>query len=130
MGVLSPPLPFLIVLFISLKWKEMTGAMSGFILGVIYAGLFAEPPGLSCLIFLLLGYLTGKIAPFIMDTPKAVVFVFTLCMILFYNFLGSILMSIFYEPMFQLRFPSALAGGLVFAYLYPQMERLFVKPRR
>ena len=37
MAVLSPPLPLLIVLFISLKWKELTGAVTGFILGGIFA---------------------------------------------------------------------------------------------
>ena len=130
MGVLSPPLPFLIILFISLKWKEMTGAMSGFVLGGIYAGLFSEPPGLSCLSFTLLGYFAGKVAPFIMDTPRIVLFVFALCMILLYHFLCSILMSIFYEPMLQLRFLSAVVGGAVFAYFHPLLERLFMKSRR
>ena len=129
-GALCPPFPFLIVLFISLKWREEAGAVSGFLIGALYAGLYAEPPGLSCLSFVFIGYLAGKIAPFIMDTPRIVLFVFSLGMILLCNFLSSLIMSVFYEPMLNIRFMSALCGGIVFAYVHAPLERFFPIVRR
>ncbi|MBN1903074.1 rod shape-determining protein MreD [Candidatus Sumerlaeota bacterium] len=125
----SPSFLFLIVLFTALKWKESAGAMAGFLTGAFYAELYREPPGLASLCLILTGYLAGKIAPFLMDAPRAVIFVFAFLICVYYHFLGSVFITIFYNPFWEIRLQSALASGIVFSLSYNPLHRFFTKKR-
>lgn len=103
--------------------------MAGFLVGIFYAGLFAEPPGLSALTLTLVGYLAGKTAPFLMDTPGIVLFVFAFMIFIVNDLFGSAVMSIFYNPFWEIRMGDALFGGLVFSFAYNPLHRIFSNNR-
>jgi len=126
---LCPRFCFLLVLFIALKWGGKTGATAGFLIGMIYSGLFAEPPGLCSLSFCLTGYATGKVAGFLFDAPGVILFVFASVMFVGNDLIASSIMSIFYGPFFEVRFISALMGGIVFSVFYYRLEKWFRKKR-
>lgn len=125
----APSFLFILVIFISLGWREQAGAMAGFLVGIFYAGLFAEPPGLSALTLTLAGYLAGKTAPFLMDTPGIVLFVFAFIIFIMNDLLASMVMSIFYSSFWQIRFCDALSGGLVFSLVCNPLQRIFFGKR-
>ena len=130
MGILFPSLSFLLILFASLRWREKVGATLGFFTGIVHAGLFSEPLGLSSLVFMLVGYSSGKIAPFLQDSPRVVLFFFALIMIVGYNVLASTGTIILGGGTFSIRFVSAVAGGLVFALCLPPLMRFFKESER
>lgn len=119
----------MVVLFIALQWRDQVGAASGFIVGTFYAGLFAEPPGLSALSLSLVGYVAGKTAPFLMDTPGIVIFLFAFIFFLVNDFFGSAVMSFFYSPFWEIRIGDAILGGLVFSLSYNPLLRFFSNKR-
>jgi rod shape-determining protein MreD len=125
----TPSFLFLVVLFIALEWRDQVGAMAGFLVGVFYAGLFAEPLGLSALTLTLVGYLAGKTSPFLMDTPGIVLFLFAFIIFILNDFFGSAVMSFFYNPFWGIRMGDALFGGLVFSFMYNPLHRIFSNKR-
>jgi cell shape-determining protein MreD len=103
--------------------------LTGFLVGIFYAGLYAEPPGLSALTLTLAGYLVGKSAPFLMDTRGIVLFVFAFIIFIVNDFLGSTIMSVFYSPFWQIRIWEALSGGIVFSIVCNPLQRIFIYKR-
>jgi rod shape-determining protein MreD len=125
-----PHFLFALILFTGIRWKENAGAIIGFIIGLIYSSIYSEPAGLSPLVYTLIGYGSGKLSPYVRETPSIVIFFFTAIMYLNGEILSSLLASLFQAHMISVRILALFSTSLLFALIYAPLESLFSKKTR
>lgn len=129
-GTFAPQMMTLFVLFVALRWKERMGAVTGFLIGIILSGIYGERAGLLSCALVLVGYFTGWVSPFLRESPRPVLFFFAFFVLVILDILIGTLLSLIGTPFFRFRIGSAFTSALVFALVYPWLEKFFAPEKQ
>ncbi|HPB32762.1 MAG TPA: rod shape-determining protein MreD [Candidatus Sumerlaeota bacterium] len=118
------PRPLLLfVILAGLEMGDTAGMITGVLVGFFHTFLYADPSGISSLVYALAGWQAGRIGPYIIETPGIIPFLVTFCLFLIADVVFSLLITMFHQPFLSILPLQALSGGLLFGLSYPGMHR-------
>lgn len=123
-GLISPRPVLVFVLLTAFFSGAVSGGIAGFASGFIYAVLFGETLGISMLVLFLIGWQSGRLAPFLEETPWIVPLVTGFIIIIEADLFYSILTSLFHGPELVIRPLTALTGGILLSVLFRPAGKL------